>query len=97
MLRAPEVILGAEWTYKVDIWNLGLVVSCVPADASLAPGLLTSTYIVMGGLRRPNPLRRLLDPDRNLHCRGSPGADDGYPWRHARVITYAFNKEGGIL
>lgn len=26
MLRAPEVILGAEWDYKVDIWNLGVIV-----------------------------------------------------------------------
>lgn len=25
-LRAPEVILGAQWDYKVDIWNLGLIV-----------------------------------------------------------------------
>ncbi|KAI1122434.1 kinase-like protein [Nemania abortiva] len=24
--RAPEVILGAIWDYKVDIWNLGLVI-----------------------------------------------------------------------
>ncbi|CRK18125.1 hypothetical protein BN1708_012245 [Verticillium longisporum] len=26
MLRAPEVILGADWDNKVDIWNLGLVI-----------------------------------------------------------------------
>ncbi|KAJ8127478.1 hypothetical protein O1611_g6159 [Lasiodiplodia mahajangana] len=26
MLRAPEVILGAKWDYKVDIWNLGLII-----------------------------------------------------------------------
>jgi serine/threonine-protein kinase SRPK3 len=26
MLRAPEVILGAEWDHKVDIWNLGVIV-----------------------------------------------------------------------
>ena len=26
MLRAPEVILGAEWDHKVDIWNVGLIV-----------------------------------------------------------------------
>ncbi|CCF32402.1 serine kinase [Colletotrichum higginsianum] len=26
MLRAPEVILGAEWDRKVDIWNLGLII-----------------------------------------------------------------------
>lgn len=25
MLRAPEVIAGAEWDYKVDIWNLGVI------------------------------------------------------------------------
>lgn len=25
-LRAPEVILGAQWDQKVDIWNLGLIV-----------------------------------------------------------------------
>jgi serine/threonine-protein kinase SRPK3 len=25
--RAPEVILGAEWDHKVDIWNLGVLVS----------------------------------------------------------------------
>lgn len=24
--RAPEVILGAEWNYAVDIWNLGALV-----------------------------------------------------------------------
>ncbi len=27
MLRAPEVLLGAEWDFKADIWNVGLVVS----------------------------------------------------------------------
>jgi serine/threonine-protein kinase SRPK3 len=25
--RAPEVILGAGWTYSADIWNLGMAVS----------------------------------------------------------------------
>lgn len=25
--RAPEVILGAKWDYKVDVWNLGVLVS----------------------------------------------------------------------
>lgn len=25
--RAPEVIMGCPWTYSVDIWNLGLLVS----------------------------------------------------------------------
>lgn len=26
-LRAPEVILGAEWSYSVDIWTLGVMVN----------------------------------------------------------------------
>ncbi|KAI1428423.1 kinase-like domain-containing protein [Xylaria sp. FL1777] len=26
MLRAPEVMLGAPWDHKVDIWNLGLII-----------------------------------------------------------------------
>jgi hypothetical protein len=26
LLRAPEVILGAPWDWKVDIWNLGALV-----------------------------------------------------------------------
>ena len=25
--RAPEVILGLDWTSKVDIWNVGVLVS----------------------------------------------------------------------
>lgn len=25
--RAPEVLLGCPWSYSVDIWNLGLLVS----------------------------------------------------------------------
>lgn len=25
--RAPEVLLGCAWSYSVDIWNLGLLVS----------------------------------------------------------------------
>lgn len=27
MLRAPEVILGAPWDHRVDIWNIGALVS----------------------------------------------------------------------
>ncbi|KAI0485612.1 kinase-like domain-containing protein [Xylaria cf. heliscus] len=26
MLRAPEVILGAPWDHKVDIWDLGMII-----------------------------------------------------------------------
>ena len=25
--RAPEVILGASWDFKIDIWSLGVLVS----------------------------------------------------------------------
>lgn len=28
--RAPEIILGAEWNHKVDIWNFGVLVDLLP-------------------------------------------------------------------
>jgi serine/threonine protein kinase len=28
--RAPEIILGAGWNHKVDIWNFGVLVSPLP-------------------------------------------------------------------
>ncbi|KAK3984177.1 Serine/threonine-protein kinase [Cladorrhinum sp. PSN332] len=41
MLRAPEVILGAEWDFKVDIWNLGLVLWELGEGQILFDGCLT--------------------------------------------------------
>lgn len=37
-LRSPEVIIGAEWDTKADIWNFGCLVSfffsfCLHSDA----------------------------------------------------------------
>lgn len=29
--RAPEVILGVPWTYNVDIWNVGCMVTQIPS------------------------------------------------------------------
>lgn len=33
--RAPEVILGAQWDEKIDIWSLGVLVSRQPKDGTL--------------------------------------------------------------
>lgn len=27
--RAPEVLLGADWNHKIDIWSLGVLVSSI--------------------------------------------------------------------
>lgn len=27
--RAPEAVVGSHWSYGIDIWNFGLLVSCV--------------------------------------------------------------------
>lgn len=45
MLRAPEVTLGADWDYKVDIWNLGLIV----ASPSLQIPALSTSIITFSG------------------------------------------------
>ncbi|KPM35260.1 hypothetical protein AK830_g11315 [Neonectria ditissima] len=42
MLRAPEVILGADWDYKVDIWNLGLIIWELAEGKLLFDGMWTS-------------------------------------------------------
>ncbi|KAH6982299.1 kinase-like domain-containing protein [Ilyonectria sp. MPI-CAGE-AT-0026] len=42
MLRAPEVILGADWDSKVDIWNLGLVIWEVAEGRLLFDGSWTA-------------------------------------------------------
>jgi hypothetical protein len=33
--RAPEVILGADWAAKVDVWNVGVLVSSYRPTQSL--------------------------------------------------------------
>ncbi|KAK3323099.1 kinase-like domain-containing protein [Cercophora scortea] len=43
VLRAPEVILGAEWDEKVDIWNLGLLIWELVEGQVLFDGQATPT------------------------------------------------------
>ena len=35
--RAPEVFLGCPWSYSVDIWNLGLLVSSACLSRGVPP------------------------------------------------------------
>ena len=41
VMRAPEVILGMEWDEKVDIWAMGLMVSCKVDDPITAATNIT--------------------------------------------------------
>ncbi|RYC56038.1 hypothetical protein CHU98_g10165 [Xylaria longipes] len=43
MLRAPEVILGAPWDHKVDIWNLGLIIWELVQGKLIFDGQATAT------------------------------------------------------
>ncbi|KAK0643307.1 serine kinase [Cercophora newfieldiana] len=75
MLRAPEVILGAQWDSKVDIWNVGLVIWELAEGSLVFDGTWTSTapYTAEAHLaqmeavlgRMPKPLlARSKDKDR---------------------------------
>lgn len=59
LFQAPEVILQAGWTYSVDIWNIGVMVSI----QSLLYGSLMSSSnaplpTVVGSFGERNPFRR---------------------------------------
>lgn len=41
--RAPEVILGASWNQKVDIWSLGVLVSLHNAIVFLEADIVASS------------------------------------------------------
>jgi serine/threonine protein kinase len=41
--RAPEVILGAEWDHKLDIWNIGVLVSVFFCQDIIWPCVLTAS------------------------------------------------------
>ncbi|KAH7035600.1 kinase-like domain-containing protein [Microdochium trichocladiopsis] len=43
MLRAPEVILGAPWDHKVDVWNLGLIIWEFAEGSLVFDGTWTAT------------------------------------------------------
>ncbi|KAK8913323.1 Serine/threonine-protein kinase SRPK [Metarhizium anisopliae] len=58
MLRAPEVILEANWDHKVDIWNLGLI-DC----NTVIYGMLTLALTDMGTYRRTTSVRRHVDSE----------------------------------
>ncbi|GAB0137903.1 hypothetical protein EsDP_00006156 [Epichloe bromicola] len=74
MLRAPEVILEADWDHKVDIWNLGLIIwelaegrlvfdgMWSPSDPYSAEAHLAQITAVLG-----NVPQSLLDRSKNRH------------------------------
>ncbi|EXU97719.1 serine/threonine protein kinase domain protein [Metarhizium robertsii] len=74
MLRAPEVILEANWDHKVDVWNLGLIIWELAEGRLLFDGMWTPSgpyspeahlaqiTAVFGSIPRP-----LLDRSKNRH------------------------------
>ncbi|KAF5121856.1 Serine/threonine-protein kinase SRPK [Metarhizium anisopliae] len=74
MLRAPEVILEANWDHKVDVWNLGLIIweltegrllfdgMWTPSDSYSPEAHLAQITAVFGSIPRS-----LLDRSQNRH------------------------------
>lgn len=58
--RAPEVILEAPWSYEVDIWNTGCMVSTRDEYTAVRSGELIRVYpgLDMGSFRRWSPIYR---------------------------------------
>ena len=49
--RAPEVILDMDWDYKVDIWNVGMVVSYLHCSSSSTFPTVITRYGISSNTR----------------------------------------------
>lgn len=67
--RAPEVILNMTWDYKVDIWNVGMVVR-QSLQVSLLQSIMKLTMAKIWDLFEHRHLFRARNPEGKL--------DDGY-------------------
>lgn len=86
MLRAPEVMLGAEWNSKVDIWNVGLVVSAHTLFRPVRLWVLIPTPD-LGACRRVARLRWDVDGNVAVHNRSPPSTDGICAWQHAQITA----------
>jgi len=62
-LQAPEVILGAGWSYSADIWNLGVMVRALYPSDSQAHNF---SFADLGSVGRPSTVRCMGPRSRSL-------------------------------
>ncbi|KAK3940663.1 kinase-like domain-containing protein, partial [Diplogelasinospora grovesii] len=90
MLRAPEVTLGADWDFKVDIWNLGVVIWELAEGALLFNGTWTPNAPYAPEAHLAQMTAVLGDMPRSLLARSKNRADwfdaDGLPWIAADFV-----------
>ena len=79
-LRPLQVILGAEWNFSVDSWNLGCVVSSLILSHAHAYNWKLPTKIRksnLGSCRRQFSLRWPCNPLGTIRSRGASSKDAG--------------------
>lgn len=69
--RAPEVELGAEWSYSIDIWALGVVLRECLEGTTLFQSLGAESADEMARMRLAQSIAFLGPPPKELLERGS--------------------------
>lgn len=85
--RAPEVILGARYDSKVDVWSLGAVIAELASgrvlfDGDSVPAMLAAICATCG----PLPTRLLLEGDRTAQFVTKHGAF--YEYREEHLVFH---------
>ena len=80
--RSPEVMLKTEWSYPVDIWNVGAMVSPIPTP-KMMPIIVTELATDLGPLRGQTSLLWVRHREGQIH-HASPPRRGG---RHARAAA----------
>ncbi|KFY02011.1 hypothetical protein O988_02397 [Pseudogymnoascus sp. VKM F-3808] len=101
---APEVLLGAGWTYSVDIWNLGMVLWELLEDISLLDGIGSGNeydrqmhFAQMIRLLGPPPAELLKRANREVYL--DFYSEEG-EWKHPHLMppeTFMFETQTSSL
>lgn len=88
--RAPEVILEVPWSYEVDIWNAGCMVSVELSNS--VHRLLTLLFLDLGSVRGRTPLHRHRSRSPSLQKSSTFSRN----YRAAGTATAGANRQGWL-
>lgn len=96
--RAPEVILGMQWSYSVDIWNVAMVVSLgqYPTNLFRLQRIPKADLTDLGPVRTRSPVR-CTRFGRQIRPWPSSSRDDCPAWASTSRFSSPHRRQSSIL